>query len=65
VGSDVFDKHEGGANFRDDAGKVRPKITGVSEALPFSGLAVALARISPSEQIHDATPRSAIKSLGI
>lgn len=58
---DVLQEHECGSNLANDSRDVveQPPLVGDTEPLP--GLAVRLAREARSDEIHDATPRSAVE----
>jgi hypothetical protein len=58
---DVFEEHELGVGLSDDAGDVRPEVSGVVSAAHLAGDAERLARVAANDAIHDATPRSAVE----
>lgn len=60
--ADVLTEDATGSDLVDDAGDVRPQPALVVGAAPLSGVGFALAGIARSDEIHDATPRSAVKS---
>lgn len=47
--------------FTEDAGDMRPEVTGVVSALSVAGIGEGLAGISRSEDIHRATPAAAVE----
>lgn len=58
---DVLKETEGGLNFSDDAGDVRPEVSRVFVAKFSSGNGKWLARIAAMDDIHQAAPRLAVK----
>lgn len=58
---DIFEEDESGIAFPDDAGDVRPEMAriGIAEAAP--GDRERLARVTCSEDIHEAAPWSAVE----
>lgn len=62
MGADVFQEDPPGSDLGDDPGDVGPDPARVGGAAPPSGVALSLARVSRSDEIHDATPRSAVEA---
>ncbi len=58
---DILKETEGGLDFSDDAGDVRPEVSRVFVAKFSSGNGKWLARITAMDDIHQAAPRSAVK----
>jgi hypothetical protein len=61
VPDDVLTEDPLRADFSDDPGDIRPKMARVCCAELFACRAERLARVARSEDIHAATPRSAVE----
>ena len=61
VASDVFEENKSGLTLSDDAGNLRPEMTGIIRPTTFTGLAEGWARVACNDAIHDSTPRAAIE----
>ena len=58
---DVFQKDEGRLAIADDAGDVRPEMSGIVGAAALAGDGERLARIARKDDVHAAAPASAVK----
>lgn len=58
---DIFEEDESGIAFPDDAGDMRPEVSRIGLAEAAAGDRERLARVARSEDIHEATPWSAIE----
>ena len=61
VAGDVLAEDDGGLALGDDAGDVGPEVALVIDAELVSSDRERLARVSRSDAIHDATPRSSVE----
>lgn len=61
MGADVLAKEDRGAGLFEDAGDLGPEPALVFGAKPLAGVALSLARVARSDDIHDAAPRSAVE----
>lgn len=62
---DVFKEHPAGPAFADDPRDRGPQMAGVVLAAPLAGRRERLAGISRRQDIHNATPRSAVEGFNI
>jgi hypothetical protein len=65
VSLDVLENNDGWLYFSDDPLNVGPEVPWVCFCEPFAGDTEWLARVTGSDEIHSATPRSAIEGSGI
>lgn len=61
----VFEEDVSGSALADDAFDVGPEVPRVIVTATLSGLAEGLAREARSDDIHDATPRSAVEGMHV
>lgn len=61
VTRDVLEEDEGGSALVDDASDFGPEVSLVGLSSPLAGDGEGLARVASSDEIHDATPRSAVE----
>ena len=61
VACDVLQEHDTGSHFANDSSNPRPKVPGIIFAEPLPSITERLARVSRSDEIHDAAPRSAVE----
>jgi len=61
VAENVFGEEQWGPCFGEDAGHVRPEVSGIGSSELFPGGTERLAGVSGSEDIHSATPRAAVE----
>jgi hypothetical protein len=61
----VLEKAEAGADFIDDSRDVGPEVSRVFLAEHLSGVGEWLARVSASDEIHFATPRTAVEGFKV
>ena len=61
MAGDVLEEAPFGSGFADDAGDIGPEVAGVTGAKAVSGQAEGLARITGSDDMNAAAPRSAVK----
>jgi hypothetical protein len=65
VARDVFEEHHGSSHLAQDTGNLWPQVARVVRSQSLAGEAEWLARITCRDDIHDATPRSAIEGCEI
>lgn len=61
MAGDVLEKNEVWANLRDNAGDVWPEVAGIVVASAIPCKAERLAGVAGRDEIHDATPASAVE----
>ena len=62
---DVFEEDEGRFNFADDAGDMRPEVAWILGAEAFACDGERLARITRSDDVHSAAPRTAVEGSNV
>lgn len=61
----VFEEHDGGLNFSDDAGNMWPEVARIICAALLSGAAERLARVTCDNHVDTASPASSVESLKV
>lgn len=61
MGADILEKSPFGPGLDEDSAEMRPEPTRVLDPETAAGVALALARVAARDDIHDATPASAIE----